>query len=31
MNAFRLTLEIIRTCVPIAILTIQILLYFSTT
>lgn len=29
MNAFRLMLEIIRTTVPIAILTIQILLYYQ--
>lgn len=29
MNAFRLMLEIIRTTVPIAILTLQILLYYQ--
>lgn len=29
MNAFRLVLEVIRTTVPIAILTLQILLYYQ--
>jgi hypothetical protein len=29
MNAFRLVMEIIRTTIPMAILTIQILLYYQ--
>jgi hypothetical protein len=29
MNIFRLVMEIIRTCVPMAILAIQILLYYQ--
>lgn len=29
MNVFRLVMEIIRTTVPMAILTIQLLLYFQ--
>jgi hypothetical protein len=29
MNAFRIGMEIIRTCVPIAILALQIMLYIQ--